>query len=101
MDTCKQASVTPRTEKGGYVFESDLFGINAEITRKGFFGGLSAQMLNNRKLYMGNDGVDGWECLNFQRIVDRTDESLCCSNFIILKDGGSMAQSSPVIALKK
>ena len=34
-------------------FENGLFGINTEITRKGFFGGLSAQMINNRKLFAG------------------------------------------------
>ena len=100
MDKCKLTSITPQVKKGGPIFESGLFGVNAEITRKGFFGGLSAQMLNNRKLYMGNDGVDGWECINFQRVVDRSEESLCGSSFIILKDGGSMSQTSSVIALK-
>lgn len=100
MDKCKLTSIAPQVKKGGPIFESGLFGVNAEITRKGFFGGLSAQMLNNRKLYMGNDGVDGWECINFQRVVDRSEESLCGSSFIILKDGGSMSQTSSVIALK-
>lgn len=39
----KQAVLTPgaRTDP----FENRLFGVNAEITRRGFFGGLSAQML--------------------------------------------------------
>ena len=100
MDKCKLTSITPQVKKGGPLFESGLFGVNAEITRKGIFGGLSAQMLNNRKLYMGNEDVDGWECINFQRVVDRSEESLCCSNFIILKNGGCMSQTSSVIALK-
>ncbi len=101
MQHCKQACITPRAENGGYLFESGLFGVNAEITRRGFFGGLCAQMLNNRKLFMGSDGVDGWECSGFERILDRPEQSLCASNFIILKDGGCMSQSSFAIALKK
>ena len=34
----------------GVPFQDKLFGLNAEITRRGFFSGLSAEMLNNRKL---------------------------------------------------
>lgn len=97
----QQAFITPKADKGGYLFESGLFGVNAEITRKGMFGGLCAQMLNNRKLFMGSEGVDGWECACFERILDRQEESLCGSHFVILKDGGSMSQTSAVIALKK
>ena len=70
-----------------------------EITRKGFFGGLCAQMLNNRKLFMGQEGVDGWTCESFERVLDRPEESLCQSNFIVLKNG-SMSQTSEVIALQ-
>ena len=51
------AVIHANTAHGGYPFEDGLFGINAEITRKGFFGGLSAEMLNNRKLLMGSTGV--------------------------------------------
>ena len=83
----------------GYLMEDGIFGVNMEITRKGFFGGLCAQMLNNRKLFMGQEGVDGWECQNFQRVIDRPQESLCQSNFVILKNG-QMTQTSPVIALQ-
>ena len=97
----KTVSVFPQADSKGYQFESGVFGVNMEITRKGFFGGICAQMLNNRKLFMGKDGVDGWECQNFERILDRPEESLCESNFVILKDGGSMSQTSSVIALQK
>lgn len=100
MQQCKQAFITPKAENGGYQFESGLFGVNAEITRKGMFGGLSAQMLNNRKLFMGGDCADGWECACFERVLDRPEDSLCGSNFVILKDGGCMSQTSSVIALK-
>ncbi len=79
--------------------EDGLFGLNAEITRKGFFGGLSAQMLNNRKLLMGTDGADGRSCEKAERVTDRPFNSLCNSHFVILKDGGSMKQRSDVIAL--
>ena len=84
----------------GFAMESGLFGINIEITRKGLFGGLSAQMLNNRKLFMGQDTVDGWTCEGFERITDRPEESLCQSNFVILNNG-SMSQTSEIIALQK
>ena len=93
-----QAVLLPGTQAVGYPFEDGIFGVNMEITRKGFFGGLCAQMLNNRKLFMGQDGVDGWECENFVRVLDRPEESLCESNFIVLKNG-TMSQSSQVIAL--
>ena len=90
----------PLTCAEGYPFEDGILGVNMEITRTGFFGGLCAQMLNNRKLFMGQDGVDGWVCENFTRVLDRPEESLCQSNFIILKNG-SMSQTSKVIALQK
>ena len=96
---CK-AMLEPLTCAEGYPFEDGILGVNMEITRTGFFGGLCAQMLNNRKLFMGQDGVDGWVCENFTRVLDRPEESLCQSNFIILKNG-SMSQTSKVIALQK
>ena len=58
-------------------FENGLFGVNAEITRKGFFGGLSAQMLNNRKFFAGGGAPSGWECSGFEYVKDRREESLC------------------------
>ena len=91
--------IRPNTARDGYLFEDGVFGVNMEITRRGIFGGLCAQMLNNRKLSMGEGGVDGWICEGFQRVTDRPEESLCRSNFIILKNG-SMAQTSVDIALK-
>ena len=99
-DIDRNAMLTPDVGAAGYPFESGIFGVNAEITRKAFFSGLSAQMLNNRKLYMGQDAVDGWECEGFERVTDRPQESLCGSHFIILRDGGRMTQSSYVIALQ-
>ena len=90
--------VTPRSVDSsvGFPFEAGLFGINMEVTRKGFFSGLCAQMLNNRKLFMGQNGVDGWVCTEFERVLDRPEESLCQSHFVILRDGGSMTQSAPM-----
>lgn len=95
------AEIRPNFCEQGHPFEAGLFGANVEITRKGFFGGLCAQMLNNRKLYTGQDGVDGWTCERFERILDRPEESLCESNFVILRDGGRMSQTSAVITLEK
>ena len=96
----KHARLIPETNGAGYPFASGIFGVNAEITRRAFWSGLSAQMLNNRKLYMGKDGVDGWDCIGFERITNRPCESLCESNFVILRNG-SMTQSSEVIALRE
>ncbi len=94
-----EAILAPQIAQKGYLFEDGIFGVNMEITRKGFFGGLCAQMLNNRKLFMGQEGVDGWTCESFERVLDRPEESLCQSNFIVLKNG-SMSQTSEVIALQ-
>ena len=91
------ATITPHTDRNSFVFEPGLFGINTEVTRKGFFGGICAQMLNNRKLFMGTEGVDGWECTDYIRVIDRPEESLCRSNFVILQNG-SMTQTSAMIA---
>ena len=87
------------TAQNGYLMEDGIFGVNMEITRRGFFGGLCAQMLNNRKLSMGEGGVDGWVCEGARRVLNRPEESLCQSNFIVLKNG-SMSQTSEVIALQ-
>ncbi|MBP3665628.1 MAG: hypothetical protein J6K29_01120 [Clostridia bacterium] len=93
------ARIRPCTEAVGYPMEDGVFGVNMEITRRGFFSGLCAEMLNNRKLSMGEDGVDGWVCEGFERVSDRPEESLCHSPFVILKNG-SMSQTSDVIALQ-
>ena len=94
------AGIRPDRTQAGYLLEDGIFGVNMEITRRGFFGGLSAQMLNNRKLFMGADSVDGWACEGFERITDRPEESLCHSHFVILKNG-TMSQTSADIALQK
>ena len=94
-----RATLLPATKDAGYLFEDGILGVNLEITRTGFFGGLCAEMLNNRKLFMGKDGVDGWVCEGFERVLDRPEESLCQSNFIVLKNG-SMSQTSRFIALQ-
>ena len=91
--------VVPHTEAKGDLMEDGIFGVNMEITRRGFFSGLCAEMINNRKLFMGEGGVDGWVCEGARRITDRPEESLCRSSFVILKNG-SMSQTSEVIALQ-
>lgn len=93
-------TVTPHPQVGGYPFEDGVFGVNLEITRKGFFGGLSAQMLNNRKLYAGLETAAGWDCRGCERITDRPEESLCGSRFIILRDG-SVSQTAETVALRE
>ena len=81
----------------GAPFENGLFGVNAEITRKGFFGGLSAELLNNRKLFSGADAPSGWECSGSEYIKDRPELSLCESPFVLLDDG-KLSQTSDVIS---
>ena len=34
----KTAVLSPKVGEAGYLFEDGIFGVNAEITRKGFFG---------------------------------------------------------------
>ncbi len=84
---------------GGVPFQDKLFGLNAEITRRGFFSGLSAEMLNNRKLYAGTDLPAGWECCHAEYITDHPEKSLCGSRFVILHNG-EMVQKSEVISLR-
>lgn len=79
-------------------FEDGLFGVNAEITRKGYFGGLSAQMLNNRKFFAGVDAPSGWVCSDFEYVCDKKEQSLCESSYVVLKNG-VMSQKSDVIDL--
>lgn len=92
----KKAVIRPG--KVEYPFENGLFGVNAEITRRGFFGGLSAQMLNNRKFFAGNTVPSGWDCFGFEYVCDKKENSICESNYMIL-DNGTMSQSSGVISL--
>ena len=94
----KTAKIRPG--QPGRQFENNIFGVNAEITRRGFFGGLLAQMLNNRKLFSGEASPAGWECEGFEYVKDWPEESLCRSNFVVLKNG-SMKQTSEVIATEK
>ena len=76
-----------------------IFGVNAEITRRAYYGGLSAEMLNNRKLFTGSEEPAGWNCRSFARVTDQPERSLCGSNFVILHSG-TMEQTSEVIALR-
>lgn len=95
----RPVTLTPDTGAVGFPMERGLFGHNLEVTRKGFFHGLYAQMLNNRKLFMGDDRVDGWACTNARRITDRPEESLCRSRFVILKNG-CMKQTADTVTLQ-
>ena len=85
----------------GPAFENGLFGVNTEITRKGYFGGLSAQLLNNRKFFAGTDTPAGWELSGEKAVfvTDRKSESLCRSNFVEVRNG-SIRQTSPFIRLR-
>lgn len=82
-----------------YDFQNGLFGVNAEVTRKGFFGGLSAQMLNNRKfLAAGKKTPDGWECEGAS--LRRKKKESPCGSYVVRLENGSIKQTSGVIALR-
>ena len=83
----------------GVPFQDMLFGLNLEITRRGIFGGLSAEMLCNRKLYAGDDLPSGWACSGAVYITDQPQKSLCASRFVVLHNG-DMSQTSEVISLR-
>jgi|GEM_PF-2120306 len=96
----KKTDIRLVPEKKQGEFPPMIFGVNAEITRKAFFGGLSAEMLNNRKFLMGDEAPRGWECTNCEFIKDEKHRSLCGSNFAVLHNG-RMSQTSEVISLRK
>lgn len=96
----KEVSIRPIPEEKQGEFPPMIFGINAEITRKAFFGGLCAEMLNNRKFLTGEDTPRGWECTDCKLIKNEKNRSLCGSNFAKLHSG-CLTQTSEVISLRK
>ncbi len=81
-----------------YGFKNGLFGVNTEVTRTGFFGGLSAQMLNNRKFFAGAELPSGWECENAEFIKNKKDSP--CGSCCVRLTNGAIKQTSSVIALR-
>lgn len=79
-------------KKNDRKIEEGLFGLNLEITRKTFFGGLSMQLLNNRKFYAhDNDSCpSGWICKKCTYVTDKPEKSMCESNFLIMNDGAGI-----------
>lgn len=65
-----------------------LFGCNMELTRTTGFGGIYAQMLNNRKFYAHNEAdVCGWEYDDNALFSTETELSNCQSNFFVIPEG--------------
>jgi hypothetical protein len=79
-DGRKSASIKFGTP--GPAFEDGLFGINAEITRKGYIGGISAQLLNNRKLFSGADSPAGGSAKTANML--KTGRKKACAAAILL-----------------
>jgi len=76
-----------------------LFGHNMEITRSTFFGGLSAELLINRKFYAVDAETKvpkGWILTGGRTETERRNESLCGSNFVRLETGGVLATEKTV-----
>lgn len=65
-----------------------LFGCNMELTRTTGFGGIYAQMINNRKFYAHEEAdVCGWEYDDNALYSTETELSNCQSNFFVLPEG--------------
>lgn len=65
-----------------------LFGCNMELTRKTGFGGIYAQMLNNRKFFAHEEAdVCGWEYDDNALFSTETTLSNCNSNFFVVPAG--------------
>ncbi len=88
-------------EKEMHRIPEGLYGFNMEITRKTFWSGLSAQMLNNRKFWMGDEqGPHGWKCEACTYEMNPA-RSLCESSYVVLRQGGSIAITSEQITFQK
>ena len=68
-----------------------LFGCNLEVTRRTFWAGLSAQMLNNRKFFAGTEEPCAWK-LAGDAVYSR--EETGCR--VRLAGGGSVLQDVSV-----
>ncbi len=86
----------------GYNVPEGLYGMNMEITRETFWSGLSAQMLNNRKFYTGDqNGPYGWVCTSSTYVTDHPERSLCSSSYVTLSNGGTMSYTDTSVYLAK
>ena len=71
-----------------------LFGMNLEITRKTVFGGLSSELLINKKFFASDPekkAPKGWILTGGSHITDAKEKSFCKSCFIRLEEGGMLA----------
>ncbi|MBO4325747.1 MAG: hypothetical protein J5950_00565 [Clostridia bacterium] len=88
--------------KTGTVVPEALYGMNMEITRSCWYGGLSAQLLNNRKFFALRQGdvPEGWTVSGGRTVTDDRDHSICGSNYVVLEKGGQLVYSD-ILALDK
>ena len=84
----------PMTEK--HIVKQALFGANMEPTRMTFWGGISAQMLNNRKFFSGDATINGWDLSGYGVYCQETTGSCCASRYPVLYDG-MISQTSSVL----
>ncbi len=77
------------------VVPSALFGMNLEITRSCWYGGLSAELLNNRKFYALwlEDIPEGWTVSGGHTVTNERAHSICGSNYVVLETGGQLVYS--------
>ena len=80
----------------GVTVPEALFGMNMEITRSCWFGGLSAELLNNRKFYaldQDHRNPAAWSVSAGRTVTDDKTHSICGSNYVVLDDGGELRYS--------
>ncbi|MBQ7726253.1 MAG: hypothetical protein IJT66_03820, partial [Clostridia bacterium] len=87
-----------KTDRESLVSER-LFGCNMEPTRRTFWGGLSAQMINNRKFYALKDGgFAGFETIGSVLVGTDCKKSICQSNYPVIENGAIIQSSKELTA---
>ncbi len=84
------------SESTGKAVSDALFGMNMEITRSCWYGGLSAELLNNRKFYaieQVSQSLEAWSVSSGRTVTDDKARSICVSNYVVLDDGGELRYS--------
>lgn len=84
------------------VISRELFGCNMELTRRTFWRGLSAQMLNNRKFFAHEEGRPcGWVLTGAVKQEDRPAADGGSGSRLVFRDGGAAWQEKLALAVRK
>lgn len=78
-----------------------LFGGNMESTRQTFFGGLTAQLINNRKFFaVTDDRFEGWSCKG-DVICGKDFSKSVCRSYYPLMNNAEIKQHSDILFASK